>query len=73
MTLTSRQTPRFDPDQLLTVSAFCELTGISEQMAYRRIRLGEIPAVKVGRTVRVPRRVVRGWIEEAIRGNRNGG
>lgn len=42
------------PD-VLTVEQVAELLRISRGTAYEGVRTGEIPAVRVGRTIRVPR------------------
>ena len=43
---------------LLKVSEFAEAAGIGRTLAWQLVRSGEIPSVRLGRAVRVPRRVL---------------
>jgi len=45
---------------MLRASEVAALLGISRSTVFRLIESGEIPAVRVGRSVRVPRR----WVEQ---------
>jgi excisionase family DNA binding protein len=40
---------------VLTVEEFARLARISRSLAYERVAAGEIPAIRVGRTWRIPR------------------
>lgn len=46
------------------VAQVAVLLQISVATVYRRVGLGQIPALRYGRTVRVPR----WWVEEQLRG-----
>jgi len=39
----------------LTVEETAKALGIGRQLAYERVRTGEIPAIKIGRRILVPR------------------
>ena len=42
----------------LTVNEAAKLLGIGRQLAYDRIKAGQIPAIKIGRRLLVPRRAL---------------
>ena len=42
----------------LTVEASARLLGIGRQLAYEKVRSGELPAIRVGRRLLVPRRAL---------------
>lgn len=44
--------------QVLTVKEVAEAIGISKNSAYEAIRNGEIPALRIGRRIVVPKRVL---------------
>ena len=52
------------PDAL-TLCEFAEMLGISQKLASKLIRTGEIDAVKVGREYRVAKTSVMEYIEDA--------
>lgn len=43
--------------QYITVEEVAERLGISRNAAYLAVKSGDIPSVKIGRTIRVPRDV----------------
>lgn len=47
---------------ILTVNEFCEALRISENVAYRLIREKIIPAFKVGRNYKIPKKAVENFI-----------
>lgn len=49
--------------RLLTVEEFCEQTGLSRQNAYKLVRDARLPAVRLGRAVRISAAAAREWIE----------
>ncbi len=57
------------PDRLLRGSEVAELIGCSRAMAYRLMKRGTIPVVRIpgGKTVRVPREALLGWIRDNTR------
>jgi len=48
----------------LTVEECSKVLGIGRQLAYDRIKTGEIPVIKVGRRLLVPRRALEKLLEE---------
>ncbi len=54
MTVT-RHTPLTELPQLLTVSEYATWAGIGLSLAYEQARRGEVPAVRFGRLLRIPR------------------
>ncbi|OGO21496.1 MAG: hypothetical protein A2Z28_03390 [Chloroflexi bacterium RBG_16_51_9] len=48
----------------LTVEETAKLLGIGRQLAYDRVKTGEIPVVKVGRRLLVPRRALEKLLDE---------
>jgi excisionase family DNA binding protein len=45
------------PERLLTVHEAAALAGVSRQTIWRRVRAGELPAVRVGRNPHSPVRI----------------
>jgi excisionase family DNA binding protein len=54
--------------ELLTVEETQHILGIGRSKAYEMIRRGELPALRMGRLVRIPRGALRRWIEEYTEG-----
>ena len=52
------------PPLLLRVGETAELLSISRSTAYRLIRTGELPSLKVGRIIRVPYDQLCYWVAE---------
>ena len=48
----------------LTVADLCDLLGIGRTLAYQLIAEHTIPAVRIGRTIRVRKADVEKWLEE---------
>lgn len=48
----------------LTVEETAKVLGIGRQLAYDRVRTGEIPVIKIGRRLLVPRRALEKLLEE---------
>ena len=53
----------------LTVDEAAKLLGIGRQLAYDRVKTGEIPALKIGRRLLVPRRA----LEKLLDGSQSAG
>lgn len=53
---------------LLTVREAAALLRISRNLAYELVTRGEIPAIRLGRVIRVPRAALEQWIETSLRG-----
>ncbi|MDQ3556750.1 MAG: helix-turn-helix domain-containing protein [Gemmatimonadota bacterium] len=49
-------------EKLLRVSAVAELLDISDQRAYELVRTGMLPAIRVGRQIRVAPAALEEWI-----------
>lgn len=47
----------------LTVVEAAQMLGIGRQLAYDRVKAGEIPAIKLGRRLLVPRRALEKLLE----------
>lgn len=47
---------------LLRAPEVAKLLGVSRAKAYRLIKAGELPTVRIGGSVRVPREALREWI-----------
>jgi excisionase family DNA binding protein len=48
----------------LTIDEAAKLLGIGRQLAYDRAKTGEIPVIKIGRRLLVPRRALERLLEE---------
>lgn len=48
----------------LTIEETAKLLGIGRQLAYDRAKTGEIPVIKVGRRLLVPRRALEKLLEQ---------
>ncbi len=51
-----------DHNLLLTVPEAARLLRISRNLAYELVARGELPAVRFGRVIRVPRSALEEWI-----------
>ncbi|PZN12001.1 MAG: DNA-binding protein [Bacillota bacterium] len=52
--------------ELLTVAQAAALCNLSRSHVYQLVQRGEWPALRIGRTLRIPRRWVETWIDRAI-------
>jgi len=50
----NRTTQPGEKRRAVTVSESAELLGISRAAAYRAVRAGHLPSIRLGRTIRVP-------------------
>lgn len=48
----------------LTVDETAKILGIGRQLAYERVKTGEIPVIKIGRRLLVPRRALEKLLEQ---------
>ena len=54
-----------EPERLtLTVTETAKILGIGRQLAYDKVKTGEIPALKVGRRLLVPKRALERLLED---------
>jgi excisionase family DNA binding protein len=51
--------------QFLTVAEVAAMMRVSKMTVYRLVHAGELPAVRVGRSFRVPEVAVNGYLENA--------
>jgi excisionase family DNA binding protein len=51
--------------QFLTVAEVAAMMRVSKMTVYRLVHAGELPAVRVGRSFRVPEVAVHGYLENA--------
>lgn len=58
--------PRFDDVRFLTVAEVAEVMRVSRMTVYRLVHSGELPAIRFGRSFRVPERAVLKAIEPPI-------
>ncbi len=49
---------------LLAIPEVCQELGMGKSWVYKKINSGEIPSVKLGRTIKVARRELDGYLEE---------
>jgi len=49
--------------QLLTVNDVCHATKLGRTTVYALVRSGELPVVRIGRSVRVRRETLDRWLE----------
>ena len=52
--------------RFLTVAEVAELMRVSKMTVYRLVHSGEIPAVRVGRSFRVPEQAVHDYLRDAF-------
>jgi excisionase family DNA binding protein len=55
-----------DVKRLLTIPEFCRRYGRSRSRAYELIRSGELPAVKEGRSTRIPVDGAEAWVQRLM-------
>lgn len=48
---------------LLTVEEAAQRLGIGRTLAWRLVQAGQLPSVRLGRCVRVPRRELEVWVQ----------
>ena len=51
---------------LLTVPETARLLRISRNLAYELVARGDLPAVRLGRAIRVPRRSLDDWVRASV-------
>src|SRR3712207_37612 len=49
---------------LLSIPELCQELGMGKSWVYRRLRSGEIPSVKLGRSIKVKREDLEGYLEK---------
>ena len=66
MAATSRADGRLGEVKFLTVAEVAELMRVSKMTVYRLVHGGELTAVRVGRSFRVPEHAVHAYLREAF-------
>jgi excisionase family DNA binding protein len=62
----SRSDSRLSEVRFLTVSEVAELMRVSKMTVYRLVHSGDLTAVRVGRSFRVPEQAVHSYLREAF-------
>ncbi|HEY2765264.1 MAG TPA: helix-turn-helix domain-containing protein [Pseudonocardiaceae bacterium] len=62
---TNEQAGAGSPVQFLTVAEVAAMMRVSKMTVYRLVHSGELPAVRVGRSFRVPEQAVHSYLEKA--------
>lgn len=57
---------RMDAPRFLTVAEVADLMRVSRMTVYRMVHSGEIPAVRVGRSFRVPQNAVEDMLAQGL-------
>ena len=50
----------------LTVEEFAHAVGIGRNLAYDSVKSGEVPHIRVGRRILIPRVAVERWLSQAV-------
>lgn len=58
--------PELGQVQFLTVAEVARMMRVSKMTVYRLVHSGELPAVRVGRSFRVPEKTVHDYLENAF-------
>ena len=53
-------------ETVMSVREVAEFLGLAEGTVYRKVRSGELPAVRIGRSLRFPRQAIENWLESRI-------
>lgn len=48
----------------MSVMEMAECLGIGRNMAYELVKTGRIPALKIGRQIRIPKKILESWLTE---------
>ena len=60
---TSEQPPDGQVPQLISIDEVCKALGMGKSWTYRRIKSGEIPSIKLGRSVKVRQEDLEEYLE----------
>lgn len=61
----NKDVPELGQVQFLTVAEVAALMRVSKMTVYRLVHSGELPAVRVGKSFRVPEKAVHDYLESA--------
>ncbi len=53
-----------DAPDLLTVPEVAKLLRIGKNQAYEAVKRGDIPSIKIGKTIRIPKHHIANWLLE---------
>lgn len=59
-------------NEILTVKQAAQLLQLSEDTVYPLTHRADFPAVRIGRTIRIPRALLLAWMEDQARKNSGG-
>ena len=62
------QDRRLNEMAFMTVAEVAAVMRVSKMTVYRLVHSGELPAVRVGRSVRVPEKAVHAYLQESYHG-----
>ena len=62
-TLRPQEDQRGGGVQLLSIPQLCQELGMGKSWIYRRLRSGEIPSIRLGRTIKVRRDELEGYLQ----------
>lgn len=61
--------PGFQAPRFMTVAEVAEVTRVSRMTVYRMVHAGDLPAVRVGKSFRVPEAAVKRLLEQVLEGD----
>jgi excisionase family DNA binding protein len=53
--------------EVMSARELAALLGLTENTVYKKVRRGEIPAVRIGRSIRFPRKQMEDWLQSQTR------
>ena len=60
------------PSNVMNARELADLLGLTLGTIYKKVRRGEIPVVRIGRSVRFPRDEIERWLREEMRAEPGG-
>jgi excisionase family DNA binding protein len=64
--MTSSDDPRLSGVEFLTVAEVAAIMRVSKMTVYRLVHSGELPAIRVGRSFRVPAQAVHDYLRDSF-------
>jgi len=52
------------PEEVMSVREVAEFLGLTESTIYKKVRRGELPVARIGRSLRFPKDAIRKWLAE---------
>ena len=62
-TLKGQETSQASRTELLSIEEVCQALGMGKSFAYKRIKNGEIPSIRLGRSIKVKRQDLEEYLE----------